>query len=609
MAENLVNDPTHPPKISTILLTDTLKKRTSNERLLNTPTLYPPISDGSPSSSLSSKSALIHKKNSVPQVTINTSSGKCYKATLTRPICATQKKSDIINSRKLKLEITSAQETAVETERHDKKITRFKEKSEKINENIKLNYKQIMNYSLRKQHFVISQEYNIKVINDLIFDEDTHNVAIFKDFLIYDDTGEFMRRFYTKLETKKRLNNILDYYDKYTQVFPNYFVLKENAFMFKNIERKQKAIDNQQQNKNTEKSKNSTTEKSPRKNMKNSKENIPSRIFTSRIMKEFEADRDFEENDTINVSISRYRSYMRNLPTFENVSTITRKETEGNLIPDIKIPMKDIHKLKLEEILNRIVKNETHAPKILASKGPSPPLRIIKMSPSTSKCDSKILASNMTAAALPLHKYAKKDPPRRIKSEITPLGQLAILPLSTQAHTNSVRHTPNTRNVCSPAFSKRSKSTNNSKILSNKKTENLISSKNNDLNSVYGILPKKPTIPKPIRSECNSPIRESKVIVSLTTKKQVVTPTRNYPSPRVARTMQKLANGRSPSIGTFSQEHENNLQTIKETLTKNRRKMQRATSETGIYKIKEVYGGNNLIGNNLRNKVKKNVRK
>lgn len=37
----------------------------------------------------------------------------------------------------------------------------------------------------------------IKVIDDIIYNEDMHIVSVFKDFLIYDDIGEFFKRWYT----------------------------------------------------------------------------------------------------------------------------------------------------------------------------------------------------------------------------------------------------------------------------------------------------------------------------------------------------------------------------------------------------------------------------
>lgn len=38
--------------------------------------------------------------------------------------------------------------------------------------------------------------YNVKVINDVIYNENTHVVSVFKDYLIFDDVSEFLKRSY-----------------------------------------------------------------------------------------------------------------------------------------------------------------------------------------------------------------------------------------------------------------------------------------------------------------------------------------------------------------------------------------------------------------------------
>jgi hypothetical protein len=80
--------------------------------------------------------------------------------------------------------------------------------------------------------------YNLKVINDIIYNEQSHVVAIFKDSLIMDDLSEFMKRFYHYEESTTRLPQILSFYGRYSKVFANYVELPENKYMYKNIERK-----------------------------------------------------------------------------------------------------------------------------------------------------------------------------------------------------------------------------------------------------------------------------------------------------------------------------------------------------------------------------------
>ena len=89
--------------------------------------------------------------------------------------------------------------------------------------------------------------YNIKVINDIINNFDTHLVAEFKDYLIMGDESEFLQKKYNMNECKKYLPVLFDYYKSCSIIFPNYVILHENKYIFKNIRKKQKVIDNQQE--------------------------------------------------------------------------------------------------------------------------------------------------------------------------------------------------------------------------------------------------------------------------------------------------------------------------------------------------------------------------
>lgn len=101
--------------------------------------------------------------------------------------------------------------------------------------------------NLNSKYLTGMDYYNVKVVNDIIYNDTTNLVSVFKDYLIYDDISEFMKRYYNNQESKTRLLKIYAFYDKYSKVFPNYIVLEENRYMFKNIERKQIAIDERQQ--------------------------------------------------------------------------------------------------------------------------------------------------------------------------------------------------------------------------------------------------------------------------------------------------------------------------------------------------------------------------
>ena len=85
------------------------------------------------------------------------------------------------------------------------------------------------------------------MIEHILDNEDTHLVAEFKDFLIMGDINEFMQKYYKISESKRYLPKICEYYLKSSLIFPNYVSLEANKYIYKNIRKKQKLIDNQQE--------------------------------------------------------------------------------------------------------------------------------------------------------------------------------------------------------------------------------------------------------------------------------------------------------------------------------------------------------------------------
>ena len=91
-------------------------------------------------------------------------------------------------------------------------------------------------------------KYDIKTINDIIYNEKANIVGRFKDFLIYDDTSEFLKRDYKLKEITVRLPKIFTFYSSYSKIFPNYITISEAKYIYKNIQKKQKMIDKFQKN-------------------------------------------------------------------------------------------------------------------------------------------------------------------------------------------------------------------------------------------------------------------------------------------------------------------------------------------------------------------------
>ena len=85
-------------------------------------------------------------------------------------------------------------------------------------------YSSIISKNLKK-YSTSPQKYNIFIINSIIFDQKSHLVSEFKNYLLWDETSEFLKRFYDLVESFDRLPNISQYYEEYTLFAPVYFGL------------------------------------------------------------------------------------------------------------------------------------------------------------------------------------------------------------------------------------------------------------------------------------------------------------------------------------------------------------------------------------------------
>ena len=130
-------------------------------------------------------------------------------------------------------------------------------------------------YKLIKRYNKPLSYHDIKIINDILYNEKTHYVEQFKEYLIYEDYNEFLKRFYKKSELKIKLPKILNFYEKYSKIYANYTVIPESKYMYKNIKRKQKMIDQMQNNKNNE---------SEEEEDEDSNEDMSNTVFSSRVM-------------------------------------------------------------------------------------------------------------------------------------------------------------------------------------------------------------------------------------------------------------------------------------------------------------------------------------
>ena len=98
------------------------------------------------------------------------------------------------------------------------------------------------NYLLKKYNS-FQYSFSLQCINNLISNEKCQIVARFKDYLIYDDATEFLKSFFSLDEIYPKLKYIVNFYTCYSRFFPNYIILPENDYLYKNLRKKQKVID------------------------------------------------------------------------------------------------------------------------------------------------------------------------------------------------------------------------------------------------------------------------------------------------------------------------------------------------------------------------------
>ena len=63
---------------------------------------------------------------------------------------------------------------------------------------------------MTSQHY-----YHGKITSGIMYNEPRHLVSVFKDYLIYDDLSEYLKRGYRLRESQDRLPRIVEYYGKH----------------------------------------------------------------------------------------------------------------------------------------------------------------------------------------------------------------------------------------------------------------------------------------------------------------------------------------------------------------------------------------------------------
>ena len=118
------------------------------------------------------------------------------------------------------------------------------------NYNLLIKYEKYCHKKLFKHHNISSKEYNKNLISSIIYNEKLHIVSCFKEFLIFYDPGEFLANFYKLKDSQNKIKTYSEFYSLNSRIFPNYILLSESKYIFNNIKKKQKLLDNMEDNNN-----------------------------------------------------------------------------------------------------------------------------------------------------------------------------------------------------------------------------------------------------------------------------------------------------------------------------------------------------------------------
>ena len=109
------------------------------------------------------------------------------------------------------------------------------------------NFEKIVYKYFKNKYHHTKDFYNIRAIDDIINNYNSHLVSEFKDYLLMGDISEFLQKNYDINESMQFLILLINYYKNSSLIFPNYVLLPEKKYIFKNIRKKQKIINKQQE--------------------------------------------------------------------------------------------------------------------------------------------------------------------------------------------------------------------------------------------------------------------------------------------------------------------------------------------------------------------------
>ena len=187
----------------------------------------------------------------------------------------------------------------------------------------------ILEYQIKRKfekHYskLFFKNFYIQIIDNILFYRKSHLSVLYEEDYIYKQDKEFLKKYYLFPETKIKLNKVLSLYEEFSQIYPNYLLLYEKKYLYDNIRRKQKVLDQIEYNK---------IKNNPNKN--NFKNDSYSRILKSDTMNSIFR-RTLTENNTIeniDESIENYEinNIIHYINKIENQKFITNELNDSSI--------------------------------------------------------------------------------------------------------------------------------------------------------------------------------------------------------------------------------------------------------------------------------------
>ena len=107
-----------------------------------------------------------------------------------------------------------------------------------------------LNKNIRKYNY-FQKKYNVQKINEIIFDKRKRLVSVFKDYLLWNETSDFLKEYHKMSDSITLIPNMCEYYENYTLLFPEYGPLEDVVkFMRKNMKKKKALLEKYEDNNN-----------------------------------------------------------------------------------------------------------------------------------------------------------------------------------------------------------------------------------------------------------------------------------------------------------------------------------------------------------------------